>query len=326
MTTHRPVLLINFNRPSLSRSLINSLRPLRPSSVYFFVDGPRQNSDEHLVLEVQSLASEIDWECNLNTKFAPVNHGCKGGVITAIDWVFESHDTVIVLEDDCMPHPDFLGFCEAMLDFYADDPRIGMISGTNDLAKDTLSRFPGHHYLLDYFGSTWGWATWKRSWSQLDRNAEDIDVQQLPPKLDFLRTRFPSLMEQILEGYQEVQLNLVDTWDYQWAVTRLVNGELTVVPNGNLIVNTGFGPSATHTRSEPIEVPKVYHPVSLDTSSPKGVLDVDWFSERLEARSVKVRRRVARRGMLSNLPLYSQMVALIQLARSLRRRFTRSRL
>jgi hypothetical protein len=38
----------------------------------------------------------------------------------------------------------------------------------------------------------------------------------------------------------------VDTWDYQWFLTRLLHGK-SIVPMVNLVTNIGFGGDATHT-------------------------------------------------------------------------------
>jgi hypothetical protein len=37
----------------------------------------------------------------------------------------------IILEDDCLPHPDFFRFCEELLDYYRDNERIMEITGDN---------------------------------------------------------------------------------------------------------------------------------------------------------------------------------------------------
>ena len=42
----------------------------------------------------------------------------------------------------------------------------------------------------------------------------------------------------------------MNTWDYQMFLAAWANNLLSIIPNVNLITNIGFGPSATHTRSE----------------------------------------------------------------------------
>jgi hypothetical protein len=53
---------------------------------------------------------EIDWPCQIERLYSDVNQGCRPGVSRAISWFFEQVEEGIILEDDCVPHPDFL-FC-----------------------------------------------------------------------------------------------------------------------------------------------------------------------------------------------------------------------
>lgn len=39
----------------------------------------------------------------------------------------------------------------------------------------------------------------------------------------------------------------IDTWDYEWKFSRLLQGGLTIIPSINLVKNIGFNSKATHT-------------------------------------------------------------------------------
>ena len=47
-------------------------------------------------------------------------------------------------------------------------------------------------------------------------------------------------------------LKKIDTWDYQWLFTRIINNGIGIIPKKNMICNIGFGPGATHTLSEKV--------------------------------------------------------------------------
>src|SRR6202012_2757079 len=51
------------------------------------------------------------------------------------------------------------------------------------------------------------------------------------------------------EKYINTYNNRIDTWDYQWEFTRLINSGLSIMPKKNLVKNIGFGADATHTFS-----------------------------------------------------------------------------
>ena len=50
---------------------------------------------------------------------------------SGLDWVFEQVETAIILEDDCIPHEDFFPYCDALLERYATDERVWVITGNN---------------------------------------------------------------------------------------------------------------------------------------------------------------------------------------------------
>ena len=61
--------------------------------------------------------------------------GCAKRIVSGLDWVFSRVDRAIILEDDCLAHPDFFRFCEELLTRYEDNERIMQICGTNPLEK-----------------------------------------------------------------------------------------------------------------------------------------------------------------------------------------------
>lgn len=50
-----------------------------------------------------------DWSCDVQTRFASANLGCTKRVVSGLDWVFENAERCIIIEDDCLPSPDFSG-------------------------------------------------------------------------------------------------------------------------------------------------------------------------------------------------------------------------
>ena len=43
----------------------------------------------------------------IESLYSDVNQSCRLGVSRAITWFFEQVEEGIILEDDCLPHPDF---------------------------------------------------------------------------------------------------------------------------------------------------------------------------------------------------------------------------
>jgi hypothetical protein len=247
MSSCPPILLLAWRRPSTLRQVIDAIRPSAPQLLFVACDGPnpkRIGEAEKVSATRQVIEQEIDWPCKIKRFYSDENQGCRLGVSSAITWFFENVEEGIILEDDCVPHPDFLSYCSMLLNHYRDDSRVWCISGSN--FQNGQWRGNGSYYLSRY-NHCWGWATWRRCWQHYDST-----LAQWPS------FNHSGLIESIFEDPVEIQYwrkcwerlflrGEPDTWDYQWTFTMLVNGGLTILPNRNLINNVGFDSDATHT-------------------------------------------------------------------------------
>ena len=247
MSVDTPVLLLVWRRPNTLRQVIDAIRPVAPSRIFVACDGPspdRPAEAQKVAATREVIEQEIDWPCQVEKLYSDVNQGCRLGVSRAITWFFEQVEEGIVLEDDCVPHPDFFPYCAELLERYRHDTRVWCISGSN--FQDGQWRGDGSYYFSRY-NHCWGWASWRRCWQHYD-----ADLAQLTSLCDlgFLQTVFESPKEQLY--WQRIWKRLLETgkpdsWAYRWSFTCISNGGLTALPNRNLINNVGFGHDATHT-------------------------------------------------------------------------------
>ena len=232
-----PILLIAWRRPHTIHQVIDAIRPIAPTRLFIACDGPsfdRPGEVEKVAATRSVIDQEIDWPCQIE----------RLGVSRAITWFFDHVEEGIILEDDCVPHPDFFSFSSTLLQRYRYDTRIWCISGNN--FQDGLWRGDGSYYFSRY-NHCWGWASWRRCWRHYDS-----DLSQ------FLSLRNSGLLSTIFEDPVEqlywskiwqrlLDINKPDSWAYRWTFTCLVNGGLTALPNRNLVNNVGFGDDATNT-------------------------------------------------------------------------------
>ena len=242
-----PVLLIVWRRPDTLRQLIDAIRPVAPSRIFIACDGPNpiNKYEAQKVVETRAVIdNEIDWCCDVKRLYSDVNHGCRLGVSRAITWFFQQVDSGIILEDDCIPHPDFFNFCTVLLDRFRTDTRVWCISGNN--FQDGRWRGDGSYYFSRY-NHCWGWATWRRCWNNFD---SDLSLLPALSESSLISSIFDDPVERKywIDIWQRLlSTGIPDSWAYRWTFTCLINGGLTALPNHNLISNIGFGEDATHT-------------------------------------------------------------------------------
>lgn len=242
-----PILLIAFNRPDTTTRVLEEIARQKPSQLFVACDAPRSHvpEDRERVDGVKKAVTDIvTWDCELHTFYPEDNLGLKRGVVGAIDWFFDHVTEGIILEDDCLPHPDFFGFCDELLERYRDDQRVWAIQGDNSL-KMRLRGAASYGFIPHAL--IWGWATWKRAWKHYD--GELTQWQKIRGTKEVTKL-WPDRIERKIrsELLDKVLQDPDFTWDYQWAFTVSYHRGLTVVPRKNLVSNIGWDRAdATHT-------------------------------------------------------------------------------
>ena len=74
-----PILLLVFNRPTLTKRVFDCIRVYKPEKLYISADGPRfdVSGDLELCSNTREIFNQIDWECELITNFSESNKGCR---------------------------------------------------------------------------------------------------------------------------------------------------------------------------------------------------------------------------------------------------------
>lgn len=247
--TRSPVLIVAFRRPDLTAQVLDAVRAAEPARLYAAIDGPREDvpGEEDLVAATREVIERAaDWDVELHLRVREQNLGCRRGVADAIDWFFRHEPEGIILEDDCVPHPDFFPYCDELLQRYRDDPRVFAVCGDNSSMIDLSG--PWSYGFIRY-PNVWGWASWRRAWAHYDDSM--ALWQAVRRDEDALALVLPEMQERA--GMRQLLDTLVDTgrpdtWDYRWSAACVLNGGLCAIPSHSLVENIGFGPDATHTR------------------------------------------------------------------------------
>jgi hypothetical protein len=245
-----PVLLLIFNRPETTARVFEAVRAAQPRRLYVAADGPRPDRDgeARLCEQARQVATNVDWDCELKTLFQSTNLGCGLGPVRGIDWFFREEREGIILEDDILPVPTFFPYCDRLLKRFRDDERVGVIGGSNPLAR----RFsPQESYFFSRHIRIWGWASWRRVW-----RLYDYEMRAWPGWRDAGGLLSVADGSKLFEShwrkvFDRTWSGPVNWWDYQLSFTCWSHGLLGILPAHSQIHNVGFGPGATHTVSKP---------------------------------------------------------------------------
>jgi hypothetical protein len=236
-----PVVLLVYKRPQLTQLLVETLRAARVKKIFVFADGPASAHDEPLCTQTKNIINTIDWTHDVYTEFSPTNMGLGNRVVSGLNHVFSQVEQAIVLEDDCIPHPDFWSFCQTMLRYYKEDNAIMHISGTNVVHRHTAS-LPSSYFFSRHALPCWGWATWARAWKNF--NPQYKTWQQHKQQLRQLITEqnyhtCNAVFDTLAKGN-------IDSWDVQWMIDIWQHHGTVVVPKNNLIANLGNGEGSSY--------------------------------------------------------------------------------
>lgn len=187
------------------------------------------------------MASRIDWATDIHLKVEEQNLGCGLATSSAVSWALANADRIVVFDDDCLPDPSFLRFCDVLLERYCDDERVMHIGATN--WGSAPERFGGYSYAFTSFAPVWGWATWRRAWALNDYDLESWPRVKTTGLVDGMSME--RRMLRLLQ--QDWQAAHVDggEWDQKWQYSVLRQHGLSICPSRNLVVNIGFRPDGT---------------------------------------------------------------------------------
>jgi len=311
-----PILLITFNRPNHTRRVLERILEAQPTNLYIFQDGARSLSPQPLSPAGQgTIAEHPDVEkCQqvrdvissltltfpntiVHTNYSRVNLGCGAGPMTALNWFFDQVEQGVVMEDDCLAHPDFFPYCEELLDRYKGTD-VKFINATlyNDRWSKALDPDTTHHtldakhhtldtrhqtldtthqtldtrhqtpdtthqsYAFSHYMVTGAWASYREVWQGFDLDLKSLNVWAFAKQVYHMTH---NLAEAEWWWYQ-VRAIQQDTskksyWDYQMQIHLFCQGALTIHPAVNLISNIGFDPEGTHTKSDDGRGDKAYY-------------------------------------------------------------------
>jgi Glycosyl transferase family 2 len=237
--TTPPVVLFTYNRPRHTASVLEALRRQSPAALIVFQDGLRAGHDPASHAEVSRLLDAIDFG-NPRIVRRPANLGLAASIIAGVTEVLTTHETIVVLEDDCVPSACFLDFMSFALDRFGGDERVFSISG---YALPAFPRDYPYDLCFSPLSSSWGWATWRDRWQKFDPDARGWQ-EMLGSAVERRRfqapgTLFPMMLRQQMAGR-------VSSWAIRWYYTLYRHHGVCVWPLRSFVRNIGMDGSGEH--------------------------------------------------------------------------------
>jgi hypothetical protein len=246
MKKYADIVLFVFNRPEHTLRTLQALKANPEaafSKLWIFCDGPRSGvHDEPRIEAVRDVVRQQKWCREIVYVEQSANLGLAESIRSGVSTVFRETDRVVVLEDDILTAPGFLGYMNQALHLYADEPRVMNVCGY----LPTTSRwFPLPETFFQRMMSCWGWATWRRSWQCAEWDAGLLmkNLQEHPGGLH----RFD--LDGTYPYSEHLKANLegrMKTWAVFWAASCYLRGGLSLYPNRSLVQNIGFDGSGTN--------------------------------------------------------------------------------
>lgn len=255
----------------------------KPKDLYIFRDHWREDrADEQTKCEqVISVVKELIDNTGINVQYLlpETNLGCGAGPMTGISWFFENVEQGIVMEDDCLAHPDFFPYCEELLNRYKGTD-VKFINST--LYDDRWSRAMNVERLTksDSYGfsrymCTGAWASYREVWQGFDLDLNDMSAIKFAWRVFHITH---NLAEAEWWWYQvraiQQDKSKKSYWDYQMQIHLFRQNAMTIHPAVNLISNIGFDPEGTHTLFNDGRGDKDVYPI-MPLRHPE-VIGTDW--------------------------------------------------
>jgi hypothetical protein len=237
-----PIALFTYNRPRHTRQTVESLRNNErapDSELFIFSDGWKGPADEGSVREVRDYLRTAGGFKKITIVERENNRGLADNIIDGVTRIVNDHGRVIVLEDDMITSPYFLGYMNEALDRYRDEKRVWHVSGWSYPIEPAG--------LPDAFlwrvMNCWGWGTWKDRWRYFERDPEGLIRR-------FTREQIKRFnLDGCHDFWAQARDNAegrITTWAVFWYAVIFEHGGLCLNPARSLVRNIGYDGSGVH--------------------------------------------------------------------------------
>lgn len=254
-----PVILFVYKRPSHTKQVLEGLLRCEFSKntpLIIYSDGIKPTAslkDKEEIEQTREVIRIFKEEksnhfLSIEIHEATSNKGLAKSVREGITAQINTYEKIIVLEDDIVPQKGFLKYMNEALNKYENEEKVWGISAYAYPLKNPTQVRQETFFLP--INSSWGWATWKRTWDKIDFDIENIFQKFNQHSLTAKEYNFGNYYYyEILEAQREQK---VDSWAVFLMASLFLEKGWFLFPKYSIAKNTGFDNTGTHCTEEDI--------------------------------------------------------------------------
>ena len=227
-----PILFLIKGISSTTQIVFDTVLHSKPNKIYLAAIIVKNQSNGLIIRNyVNNLAEQITWNCEIKIKAECEEQNIYKLHNETMDWFFKKEEMGIIINSDFLPNKCFFPFCDSLLDHYKNDSRIMYINSLN--FNDSFKSGDGSYYFSKY-NQTGAWATWKRTWSIIQPNLNNLNRALGLKALDNILSN-----EEYNYWIKQFQIDLPDItqyYNYKTLLSQWFNNSLAITPNVNLSI------------------------------------------------------------------------------------------
>lgn len=158
-----PILVIAFNRPDLTKALLDQIEKLNPRPVEISIDGNPRNNPSASLRRNKLIDAVSQWafqsKHNVNVSIQDENLGCNQHTLTAMESFILKHEHGFLFEDDLEIQFQYLNFLDSLDISKVHESFEGVCSTNSDWSKDLVNKNSQDRiifYASRLLSQTWG--------------------------------------------------------------------------------------------------------------------------------------------------------------------------
>lgn len=180
------------------------------------------------------------------------NRGTSEAMRNALEVCFLGTQNVLVLEDDCVPSPEFFDWMVKALDFCDEHKFLfRMASGAQHVSEALLPSFSGRGFRVSTLSHVWGWGMTKSSWEVFNQ-FEKTPLEVRTTKFDWAQLLKRNLPYKVYQkAWAKYVKRFVDgeslPMDVTFQLWVWASAGRVISPKRNLVLNVGADEVAANT-------------------------------------------------------------------------------